>query len=310
MSFWGAASVLVALTLGQQGYTASVETIAAETESDIIGIDTEKHMRMTVPVMVGDDGPYDFIIDTGAQVTVIARELADDLALHDREPARLIALNSESEVEITDIRDVALGSRVMDLYGAPLIERTHLGGADGMLGLDSLREQSVLLDFENQHIAVAAADEMGNPRGFEIVVRARDRAGQLIITDAEIDGVRVAVMIDTGAQGSTGNLELQRRLRRARDGSEATLTDINGVSSISNVVIARELSFDRARLGNVPVTFADSPTFAALGLSDRPAMILGMNELRLFDRVAIDFERRRLLFDLPNGVRSHRRSRF
>ena len=45
--------------------------------------------------------------------------------------------------------------------------------------------------------------------------------------------------------------------------------------------------------------FANSPTFHALDLSDEPALILGMSELKLFRRVAIDFKTRRVLFDLP-----------
>ena len=52
----------------------------------------------------------------------------------------------------------------------------------------------------------------------------------------------------------------------------------------------------------VPIGYADSPVFAQLGLDDRPALILGMRSLRAFDRVAIDFADRRILFDLPDGV--------
>ena len=42
------------------------------------------------------------------------------------------------------------------------------------------------------------------------------------------------------------------------------------------------------------------PAFDALDLDERPAMILGMRELRLFRRIAIDFGTRRILFDLPS----------
>ena len=39
-----------------------------------------------------------------------------------------------------------------------------------------------------------------------------------------------------------------------------------------------------------------------IGLDDRPAMVLGMSELKLFKRVAIDFKQRKVLFDLPPGT--------
>jgi hypothetical protein len=48
--------------------------------------------------------------------------------------------------------------------------------------------------------------------------------------------------------------------------------------------------------------FADSPLFHSLDLSEKPAIMLGMSELKLFRRVAIDFESRRVLFDLPPGA--------
>ena len=77
------------------------------------------------------------------------------------------------------------------------------------------------------------------------------------------------------------------------------MTDINGEVLRGVVKLGSELQIDRARLHNIPIMFADSPTFRALGLAEQPAMILGMSELKLFRRVAIDFKTRRVLFDLP-----------
>ena len=309
MNSWGMISALTALVMGQEAYTASVDSVAADTGHEIIALDTEANERMTVSVSIMGQGPFEFIIDTGAQVSVLSRELADHLAIHEREAATLVALNSSRAVQVVDVPDVALGSREFDIYRAPLIERENLGGADGMLGLDSLQDQRVMLDFENNHLAVAPAKELGGNRGFEIVVRARRRSGQLIITNATLDGVRVAVMIDTGAQSSTGNLALLERLRNSRAEGVAVLTDVNGVSANSKVRVTRSLNFGTAKLENVLVTFADSPTFEMLDLADEPALILGMAELRLFNRVAVDFEKRRLLFDIPgNRRRNNRRS--
>ena len=138
--------------------------------------------------------------------------------------------------------------------------------------------------------------------GYDIVVRARRRNGQLIIASAQIDGVRTAVLIDTGAQGSIGNEALRRRLRRQAEQASSVMSDINGVEATGNMQRVRQLDFGRAQINNIVVTFAESPTFAALELADQPALILGMNELHLFQRVAIDFPSRRVLLDLPEGT--------
>jgi len=281
---------------------------AAVPEVEIIELEQERYRRMTVPVTIGGEGPFRFMLDTGAQATVVSRDLAERLALFDRSPATLVGMASTRQVETTPIDDVTLGSRMFYIRSAPVVETAHIGGADGILGLDSLQDQRVLLDFVRQEITVADAEDLGGNRGYEIVVRARERLGQLIITQARLDGIRVAVVVDSGAQGSIGNPELLRRFRGSRNIGETELTDINGAKMSGAVKLGSELQIDRARLNNIPIMFADSPTFAALGLDDEPALILGMEELKLFRRVAIDFKTRRVLFDLPPQARIAGRS--
>jgi hypothetical protein len=79
-------------------------------------------------------------------------------------------------------------------------------------------------------------------------------------------------------------------------------TDVHGQKVTSDLAMAKRLVIGRMELNDVPIGFADSPAIAALGLQDRPALILGMGNLRLFERVAIDFASRRVLFDLPGST--------
>lgn len=273
---------------------------AAPPQSEVLDMAAERYERMTVAVSIMGEGPFRFIVDTGAQATVISNVLADRLELGEREAAMLVGLNSQRMVETASIPEFSLGSRTFMVQTAALVDAYHIGAADGILGLDSLQHQRVLLDFEKGLIAVADAEQ--GRSGYDIVVRARRRLGQLIIAKARIDGVRTAVIIDTGAQGSVGNPELGRRLRRARELGSSQMTDINGIERSGDVRVARALEIDRVRLGNLAITFTDSPTFHALGLTDEPALLLGMSELRLFNRVAIDFSTREVLFDLPRGA--------
>lgn len=276
------------------------ESAAAQT--DQVALTDDRYRRLTVPVTIQGQGPFRFMIDTGAQATVITRTLADRLGLADRRTATLVGMASRRQTEIVGIADLQLGSRNFYIQTAPLVEAVHIGGADGILGLDSLQDQRVLFDFEQASLHVADAEERASNRGFDIVVKAREKLGQLIITEAELDGVRVAVVVDTGAQGSVGNMALAQRLRRAQAMGQTSLTDVNGQDLVGDVRLAGQLSLQSAQLRNFPVMFAHSPTFTALGLADRPALILGMAELRLFRRVAIDFRTRRVLFDLPGDV--------
>ncbi len=267
--------------------------------ADVVSVDFDKdrYERMTVPVTIGGKGPYRFFIDTGAQATVVTHDVTEDLELEPTGRARLVAMGSSELVDTIDIDELEFANRTFSGITAPLLQRKNIG-ADGILGLDSLQDLRVLINFREDSISVADARDLGGNDGYEIVVRARQRLGQMIITDAKLNGVRTAVIIDTGAQNSVGNMALLKRLR-ARAREKITATDVNGALVESDLAIARRLAIGNLELTNVPIGFADSPAIEALGLADRPALILGMGNLRLFERVAIDFSSRRVLFDLP-----------
>ena len=261
---------------------------------------TDYYQRMTVPVTIQGEGPFRFMIDTGAQATVVTRGLSDQLALKHLGNATVVGMASAELVELVELDGLEFAERTFDNLHTPLLEARHVG-ADGILGLDSLQDLRVLIDFREGTIRVDDAEALGGNDGYEIVVRAQRKLGRLIIADAEIDGVRTAVIIDTGAQGNLGNLALQKRLR-AKKLAEVSSTDVHGALLIGELDFADTVRIDDFELQNVPIAYADGPAFAALGLHKKPALILGMRDLRLFDRVAIDFESRTVLFDLPRGV--------
>ena len=266
---------------------------------EIVDGATDRYDRMTVPVTIERQGPFHFMIDTGAQATVVTRGLRDRLALPSLGRATLVGMAATRDVEVVQLDGLEFAARVFDAIHAPLLEAQHIG-ADGILGLDSLQNLRVLIDFRAQSIAVDDARDLGGNDGYEIIVRARRKLGRLIITDALVDGVRTSVIIDTGAQGSMGNLALQRRLR-TRHATEVTTTDVTGATITSPLGFARTIEIGRMRLSGLGIAYSDAPAFAALGLAHKPAMVLGITDLRSFDRVAIDFAQRTVLFDLPPG---------
>jgi predicted aspartyl protease len=274
--------------------------------SDILSLEEERNRRLTLPVLVDGVGPFRFMIDTGSQATAITHDINRRLNLRPVGRANLIGMASQRTVDMVAIGRIEFGKHFIEDLRAPLLERTHVG-ADGIIGLDSLQGFRVLLDFRQQTIAL---EDMTNQRakrgGFEIIVRARSKYGQLLITDALIEGIRATVIIDTGAEASLANPTL-RELIRSKRAEQVTTTDVNGVDLIGHVTIVDTLKIEGLSLNQVPLTFADSPVFNVLGLDDTPAVSLGMQHLRLFDRVAIDFRNRRIMFDLPRDMNRARR---
>jgi predicted aspartyl protease len=277
-------------------------------EIERIRLQRDRYERITVPVTIAGEGPYRFLIDTGSQATAVTRRVVTDLALEPTGQATLIAMGSREIVETISLNGLEFANRRLNGITAPLLKTQNIG-ADGILGLDSLQDLRVQIDFRENRMAVADAESLGGDVGFEIVVRARRKLGQMIITNARVNGVRTAVVIDTGAQNSIGNHVLRRKLRARDENEQQTSTDVNGTELHSDLAFARKLTIGGLELSRVPIGFAESPVFAALGLDKRPALVLGMNNLRLLNRVAIDFSSREILFDLPTGARQRTKSR-
>lgn len=299
----GAASLAIAapLLVGNSGNFPQQGAPPEEVQTpDVIEAQRDRYERITVPVTIEGHGPYRFMVDTGAQATVVTRALSERVGMPSLGKATLVAMGSRREVDLVQLNGLEFAGRLFDNLESPLLEGQHIG-ADGILGLDSLQDMRVLIDFKEGRMHVADAGSLGGSRGYEIVVKARRRLGQMIITNARIDGVKTAVIIDTGAQNSVANFALKKRLRH-REGIEVRSTDVNGVTLSGNLGFARKLQISGLELTNVPITFADSPAFAALGMEQEPTIILGMQNLQNFERIAIDFSSQRILFDLPGGA--------
>ncbi len=268
---------------------------------DVVKADIDRHDRMTVPVRIGQAGPFDFLVDTGAERTVLARDIAMRLRLPTSGQGLLIGIAGTQSVDLVEIDEINLGRRSFYGLTAPLLEGYNIG-ADGIIGLDSLQDQRVLLDFARKRMTIGDAIQLGGSRGFEIVVQARRRSGQLIMTNALIDGVRTDIVIDTGSDTSIGNRALQKALAKRRKGETTQLQSVTGQTITADIAMARTLKLGTMTMSNSMLVFADTPAFDKLEMVKRPAMFMGMNQLKMFRRVAIDFSTKRILFDLPDNA--------
>jgi predicted aspartyl protease len=279
---------------------SSPSSPAAEAEGKTVALGSIA-TRMTVPVSIGGAPPRPFIIDTGAERSVVSRQLAGQLGLVAGPQVRLTTMTGTARVETVVVPSLSVGPvRDRRAFNAPALEETHLGG-HGLLGIEQLRDHMVSIDFAKREMAVRPSRKLqhGTSQGSdpdEIVIVARSRLGQLIVTEAEFEGHRVTVVLDTGSQISMGNLALQRRLRRIPLKGPIELTSVTGEKLSLNYHVAGRVRMGGVVMSGLPVAFADIPPFAHFGLQDRPALMLGMDALRAFRRVEIDFPARRVRF--------------
>jgi predicted aspartyl protease len=255
--------------------------------------------RMTVPVTIGDGagrtgGPWNFIIDTGAQRTVISRELANVLKLAPGRDVMMTAMAGTSQVKTAVIPSIRVSSLGADRIEAPALAARHLG-APGMLGIDALQGHKVSIDFSASTMTVSRSTKRRHDLPAvpgEIVVRARNYLGQLVVTDAYYRGTPVRVILDTGSAVSIGNAALQALA--SKDGNAVEMVDASGQAMQVRYTYLPTVRFAGLEIRNLPVAFAAAAPFRQFKLDKRPALLLGMDALGLFKRVDIDFANREL----------------
>ncbi len=280
-------------------------TPAADEPARAVSLGVDVADRMTLPVHVGGSGPYPFIIDTGSHRTILSTELARQLALTSRGPVSIVAMSGRATVDTVQVPHLSFGTE--EVYGvdALTLERANLGSV-GLIGLDGLQDKKVTLDFRARELRVtdSAGPERSREVGDLIVVRARSRLGQLILVDSRVEGQRVSVILDTGAQVSVGNMALFAKMKASRlviPPSPVELTSVTGETIVAQYSVVKRITVGSVTLSNVPMVFVDAAPFIELGLGKRPAMLLGMEMLRMFDRIAIDFGRREVNFVIPRS---------
>lgn len=254
--------------------------------------------RLSVDVQVNGRGPYKFIVDSGADTSAVGLRIARDLQLPLGAPAILNGMTSRDLVDRVKVDTLTLGpSTIRDLQ-LPALREIDLGG-DGLVGIDALVRQRLMMDFEKHLIKVEDASKPMKIGPGDIVITARRQRGQLILTEVQASGLRLDAVIDTGSEITIGNLALRDKLLRKR-AKIYTVEAIGVTGVVTTLQLARidELKLGPVLLRDVPIAFADVPPFKLFGLSGEPSLLLGTDILENFRRVSLDFRARKVRFQL------------
>lgn len=266
------------------------------------GDDVKAHevsSRLNVEVRVNGRGPYRFIVDSGADSSAVGLRIARDLELPLGTPAILNATTGRNMVDRVKIDELTLGPSTIHNLEVPALREVDLGG-EGLIGIDALVRQRLMMDFEQRVIKV---EDARKPEKFEpgaIVITARLHRGQLILTQVRAANFPLDAIIDTGSEVTIGNLALRDKLIRKNRGHFWTVpaTGVTGETVNLQMAIIPSLELGSVTLRDVPIAFADVPPFTMFGLADQPALMLGTDLLETFRRVSLDFRSRKVRFQL------------
>lgn len=257
--------------------------------------------QLTVPVSVNGQGPFVFLVDTGANTTCISQKVAQALSLPPGPTLHVhtvVGVKPRASVSVDELR---IGTRTRKRVRIPSLPIVGMD-VDGVLGVDWLKGQRLVLGFQSKSLEITRSKSDVSSQG-QVVVPARRKSGQLTIVDADLNGQPISAMLDSGSQLSVGNAALRQLVLNSELGRREKPTMINVVSLTGESFTAdqRYLPFIRLgglQMGNVPVAFADVHVFKLWNLVEKPALVLGMDILAQFETVAIDFGRSFVRFDL------------
>ena len=262
--------------------------------------------RIVVEARINGHGPYDFVLDTGASISVVFDNVRDELALETVAGKTVIVHGAlaSGRHPLLDIDRLELGGavwrdpRIVSLPG----ETAAGSNINGVLGVDILRHYAVGFSTGDRVVRLYPPDLVARRfyQGWASVPLRAKPIGEtdavVYFIDVELDGWEITAAFDLGAGFNLINWpgveslgDTARRLRK-----HSLLSGALGSSSVMARLDAREVTTAGIRWRNEVFLIADIEIFETLNLSDRPAAILGAGIFTQRDFV-IDFARNRLL---------------
>lgn len=261
--------------------------LAVPTRIDRIG-------RIVVPVMINGQGPFRFIVDTGASHSVVSPALAAKLGLTPTPEAAILVngITGTAQVPGVTIAKLQAGDLAIEDTNFPVVWAPLMAGADGILGAAGLSAQRLLVDFDHNKVVLSPAAS-GTPSGFAKIA-ARRLDGGLIAVKARVGRIDTIAIIDTGSERTLGNLALRDALnQQPRPGMEAHVTTVFGATTEvtpGDAQVVPTIAIDQLRISDVTVVYGKFHIFNVWNLENRPALIVGMDILGTVGAMSIDFK--------------------
>src|SRR6185312_5344498 len=149
--------------------------------------DANTHLRvrtvagylMVVSASINDRGPFDFLIDTGTNTTLIDPQLAAELGLQPKDKLKLASLASATDVPRYYLQTFRVGPASVSNQEALAVPLPQLTALDprirGVLGMNFLLQFSFRLDYEHRTLELYPFPESAQvPAGLRVPVEINE----------------------------------------------------------------------------------------------------------------------------------------
>jgi predicted aspartyl protease len=251
--------------------------------------------RILVPIKVNDRGPFRFVLDTGANRTVLTPRLVETLGLkvaHDNR-VTMSGVTGSASVPTVAVDHVTAGDVALKGQHLPVADSLS-GDVDGILGTDALGNTRVIVDFVAGKVQVRHAHREGVMDGMKRIP-AKFRFGRLLVVQATIGRIPVKAVIDTGSEYTLANLALRQRLGFREGFTASNTTDVIGETLVRQRGERRRVPVLRMggaiQIARPTVIFGEFYVFRLWDLDKEPAVVIGMDMIGSLEAFLIDYQR-------------------
>ncbi len=250
---------------------------------------------LLVPVRVNDEGPYQFILDTGAGTTLLSPPLADSLGVQTTGSKRGQTAGGVVEARtgvldslgVGEVRRQKVDVAILDLSA---LERAVGASVDGDLGYNFLKDFRLTIDFRASALRLddpKRCEYFGPPPLVELPIQLAHPAKPLILVEAYLNErgpFRFAIDTGTSTTAIAARLAHDLQLETRPIG---TVT-IGGAPIAMQAARLQSLGLGSATVRDLDILVGDFLEVLSQATGTRLDGIVGYNFLRHY-RVGIDY---------------------
>lgn len=227
---------------------------------------THLHVRMisgylmVVSVSINDRGPFDFMVDTGTNTTLIDPQLATELGLQPKDRLKLASLASAIDVPRYYFQTFRVGPASVSNQEALAMPLPQLTALDrkirGVLGMNFLLQFSFRLDYEHHTLELYPLPESAKvPAGLRVPVEINESRMLIKVMSEASPSGSWKLALDSGIAQF---LVFQDRISAPSDrscGKASCLMQVatNLADHRASTILVRDVSLAGAQLPEIPV---------------------------------------------------------
>ena len=248
--------------------------------------------RAVALIKVNGQGPFRFILDTGANRSVLSQALATRLGLAHSGVDMVHSVNGSELAKLVEVESLSFGALRLSGGETPVLDSPMLDGEHGLLGVDGMAGRLLHVDFTKRCVEIFESATQMSMKGW-LSVPARIRFGSMVMARGEIMGVHVNVLIDTGSNITLANEKFRDALRAV--GARSIQYHNGHAFTFARPIVLAErvwtprLSLGRTIVGSVNAYIGDFHIFDLWGLQDEPTLLIGMDVLARSREMVIDY---------------------